>query len=117
MASQDAALNPPSGSVLRGEKTILRPFEESDITERYLGWLNDPEVVRYSNQRFVAHDRESSVRYLRSFAGTANLFISVLSLDTQYAIGTMTAYVAIHHGTADVGILIGDKSEIGRAHV
>jgi [ribosomal protein S5]-alanine N-acetyltransferase len=98
---------------IRGSKVLLRPFGLEDVTDGYIAWLNDPVVVRYSNQRFQTHDRESCVRYLNSFSGTDNIFVSVHRLDTNKAIGTMTAYVSRRHGTVDVGILIGDKSVWG----
>lgn len=96
--------------VIKGNKVLLRQFTISDIDEVYIGWLNDPDVVRFSNQRFLTHSRESCLRYLASFEGTNNLFISVRHLSDKHQIGTMTAYVSSHHGTVDVGILIGDKS-------
>lgn len=98
---------------LYGQKVLLKPFCLEDITDRYIAWLNDPEVVRFSNQRFIMHDRASCLRYLDSFFGTDNLFLSVRRLDTGQAIGTMTAYVSSHHGTVDVGIMIGDTSVWG----
>jgi [ribosomal protein S5]-alanine N-acetyltransferase len=103
-------------SELRGEQVGLRPFEIGDITARYLGWLNDPQVVRFSNQRFVRHDQDSSRKYLQSFTGSDNLFLCMYRLDGGEAIGSMTAYVARHHGTVDVGILIGERSVWGRGY-
>ena len=102
--------------VLKGEKVLLRPFTASDINEAYIGWLNDKEVVRFSNQRFLRHDQESSLRYLASFEGTDTLFISVRRLSDDSPVGTMTAYVSSHHGTVDVGVLIGDKSVWGMGY-
>ena len=116
MAVVDGAPLASEALLLRGSKVLLRPFVESDITEPYLGWLHDPEVVRYSNQRFVTHDRASCVRYVRSFAGTANLFLSVRALADDRAIGTMTAYFAVHHGTVDVGIMIGERAAWGQGY-
>lgn len=98
---------------IRGAKVLLRPFCLEDISDSYIAWLNDPMVVRFSNQRFLTHDRASCLRYLDSFSGTDNLFLSVYRLDTVQAIGTMTAYVSSHHGTVDVGIMIGDTSVWG----
>ena len=98
---------------IRGAKVLLRPYCREDITDRYIAWLNDPMVVRFSNQRFLTHDRASCLRYLDSFSGTDNLFSSVRRLDTDQAVGTMTAYISNHHGTVDVGILIGDTSVWG----
>jgi ribosomal-protein-alanine N-acetyltransferase len=101
---------------LLGSKVKLTRFGEDDITDEYIAWLNDPLVTRFSNQRFVRRDRDSCVRYLASFDGTPNLFVSVRRRDDDRAIGTMTAYVAPHHGTADLGILIGDRSAWGTGY-
>ena len=98
---------------LLGERVRLTRFSADDITDAYIGWLNDPLVTRFSNQRFVTHDRASSERYLATFEGSPNLFLSVRRRDDDCAIGTMTAYVSPQHRTADMGILIGDRSAWG----
>lgn len=100
-------------SELLGERVRLTRFTAADITDDYIAWLNDPLVTRLSNQRFVTHDRASSERYLAGFDGSANLFFSVRRRDGDHSIGTMTAYVSPHHRTADMGILIGDRSAWG----
>ena len=102
--------------VLHSEKVLLRQFVETDIDENYIGWLNDQDVVRFSNQRFLKHDHKSCLHYLTTFDGTNNLFISVRGLADDSALGTMTAYVSDHHGTVDVGIMIGDKSVWGQGY-
>jgi RimJ/RimL family protein N-acetyltransferase len=101
---------------IKGERVWLQPFTEADVTPAYLGWLNDPVVTRYSNQRFARHTRESSLSYLRSFTGSPNLFFSMRRRSDGLALGTMTAYVARHHGTADVGILIGQRAAWGQGY-
>ena len=101
---------------LTGSKVELRTFTEEDITSDYLGWLNDPVVTRFSNQRFHTHSRESCRSYLRSFVGTDNLFLAIRRLDDSQLIGTITAYVSPHHGTADMGILIGHRSVWGQGY-
>lgn len=99
---------------LAAEHVLLAAFTEADITDEYVGWLNDPAVVRYSNQRFRRHDAQTCRTYLGSFAGTDNLFLSVRELAGSRTVGTMTAYVSAPHETADVGILIGNRSVWGR---
>lgn len=99
---------------LEGQKVCLRPFAMGDIGENYIGWLNDPQVVRYSNQRLHRHDRASSERYLASFSGTDNLFIAITDKADHRLLGTMTAYVARAHGTADVGLMVGERSVWGQ---
>lgn len=54
-------MSTPAGTSLRtgfvtlsGDRTMLTRFQPSDITSGYVGWLNDPMVVRFSNQRFLS---------------------------------------------------------------
>lgn len=101
---------------LVGKKVKLTPFTEADITDDYVGWLNDPLVTRFSNQRFIEHNHESCRHYLESFKRSPNLFVSVSRLEDARPIGTMTAYIAPKHGTADMGILIGDRSVWGQGY-
>ena len=101
---------------LRGSKVRIRSFTPADIDDTYIGWLNDPVVTRFSNQRFRPHDRRSCEAYLASFEGTSNLFVSVRRLSDDVTIGTMTAYLQPHHGTVDMGILIGERDCWGEGY-
>jgi [ribosomal protein S5]-alanine N-acetyltransferase len=96
------------------KKVIIQNFQESDITNDYLAWLNDKEVVKYSNQRFLTHDYETAINYLKSFKNTSNLFLAIRELENRIMIGTMTVYQATQHGVADVGIMIGNRQFRGR---
>jgi RimJ/RimL family protein N-acetyltransferase len=107
MSSETPALR------LQSRRVLLRPFTADDITPGYLAWLHDPEVLRYSNQRFAAHTAQTCQRYLASFQGTPNLFFSARLREGDQAIGTLTAYRSPQHGTADIGILIGERSVWG----
>ena len=100
--------------VLLGQKIDLRAFTANDINAAYIGWLNDPITMRFSNQRFFVHDHPSSLRYLESFRKSPNLFFSIRDKQTALPIGTITAYLMPQHGTADIGILIGERSIWGQ---
>lgn len=102
---------------LRAARLLLEPFGEDCISERYLGWLNDPLVTRFSNQRFRTHTRESACAYIGSFAGTASLLLGIRLLpENGQLIGTITAHVAAAHGTADMGLMIGERARWGRGY-
>jgi ribosomal-protein-alanine N-acetyltransferase len=99
---------------LAGRLTLLRPFRINDISTNYLSWLADPEVVRFSNQRFREHTWESAVAYMSSFAESSNLFLGIWSVEAQRLVGTITVYYLQHHQTADMGLMIGDRSCWGK---
>jgi RimJ/RimL family protein N-acetyltransferase len=94
----------------------LRPFQSDDITAAYLGWLNDPEVTRFSNQRFRQHTAESSAAYLASFVGTANSFLLIEQSSKGRPIGTATVYRSPQHGTADMGLMVGERNCWGQGY-
>jgi ribosomal-protein-alanine N-acetyltransferase len=99
-----------------GSKVSLRIFTEHDINDRYLSWLNDLEVVKYSNQRFITHTIESSMVYLKAFNNSSNIFLSISTIDKNIPIGTLTIYHSPQHQTADIGILVGEKSLWGNGY-
>lgn len=100
--------------MLAGGQVALERFDASCITPEYISWLQDPVVVRYSNQRFLKHTEQSCRAYLESFRDSTNLFLAVRLRESLRLVGTMTAYFALPHGTADVGLMIGDRTQWGK---
>ena len=92
----------------------IRPFKLEDINDAYISWLNDKIATQYSNQRFIFHTKESCVKYQESFENTHNSFLLITSKSNNEAIGTMTIYRRPEHGTADIGILIGNRNYWGK---
>ena len=97
--------------------TRLESFKPQYLTERYVSWLNDPEVVRYSEQRHHKHDLASCRTYVASFEGTPNYLWAIIARDENLGhIGNVNAYVDEANGIADVGIMIGDKGAWGKGY-
>ena len=102
---------------LMTRRCILEPFTEHHLTDRYVSWLQDAEVVRYSEQRHRGHDLESCRAYMQSFTGTPHYFVAVVAKDINLGhIGNINAYVDENNGVADVGILLGDKRSWGQGY-
>lgn len=99
---------------LVGENIRLCVFTSDHISNDYVAWLNDPEVVKFSNQRFKQHDLTSCRHFFESFEDTENLFLAIHMNSSDKFIGTMTAYRSIPHGVVDMGIMVGDRSSWGK---
>ena len=95
--------------LLLGKSSKLCIFTEAHINHEYIKWLNDPHVVKYSNQRFTKHDIDSCNAYFQSFKNTENLFLAIHLKDNNKFIGTMTVYYSPPHKVADIGLMIGDR--------
>jgi ribosomal-protein-alanine N-acetyltransferase len=102
--------------ILTTPRLRLRPFQPGDITAAYLNWLNNPTVTRFSNQRFRTHTAESSIAYVASFAGTHNSFLLITQRCDGRPIGTATVYRSPQHGTADIGLMVGDRQCWGQGY-
>lgn len=99
------------------QRLRIVPFGEHHLHERYVGWLKDPEVVRYSEQRYSTHTLESCRAYWSSFAGSPHFFWAIELLGEageSSHVGNINAYLDPRHGLADVGILIGERRVWGK---
>ncbi len=97
--------------MIKTKRLVIRPYIPMDeIIYANVRWLNDPEVVRYSEQRHKTHTFESQLEYIKSF--NTNQLLSIFLGDKF--IGTMSVYHDDQNKVADVGIMIGDKSEWGQ---
>lgn len=92
---------------------LIRTFQEKDITPRYISWLNNPEVVRFSNQRFITHTESSCQSFYYSMASSPSSFLAIEHAEYGH-VGTLTVHFNDHHGTADMGILVGEPSIWGK---
>ncbi len=105
---------PYAPPTLTSERLILEPFPADLLTERYVGWLNDPEVVRFSEQRHRAHTLDSCRDFIATFDGTANgLWAIRVKSDDLRHIGNISTEIDATTGTGDIRILIGDRAAWG----
>jgi len=92
------------------ERVSIRLFSASDIGYDYISWLNDPEVMKFSNQRFISHNRETCKDFFNSIQSLDAIFLVIIFQENKEAVGTMTVYFSRNHQTADIGIMLGNKS-------
>lgn len=84
----------------------LRPLTKA--TAQHVEWLNDPETVKFSEQRHHLHTPASVLRYVKSFDGANHHIWSIVVVETGRAVGTVTARIDAENRVAEVGILLGD---------
>jgi len=96
------------------DQLLLIPYTASMVTDQHVGWLNDADVVRYSEQRHKKHTLESQHEYLNKFPVGDHIWL--IRPMTWVDIGTITAHVDIHNRVANMGILIGEKDKWGKGY-
>jgi [ribosomal protein S5]-alanine N-acetyltransferase len=101
-------MNCDDSSIVVGRSVQLVPFQKVDITCKYLGWLNDKQLMRYSRQRHFVHTEESCLEFLSSYQQTPSKFWAIKRKSDGAILGTMTANIDAYNKVADVGILVGE---------
>ena len=115
MKTRTTSARVPRTPTLRGGAVRLVAFSSRHITGRYLGWLNDPEVVRFSELRHRRHTRQSCLRYLRSMREGGHCFWAIVASGPPlHHVGNIAAYVDRSNRLAEVSILIGERTVWGR---
>jgi ribosomal-protein-alanine N-acetyltransferase len=116
--SNDATTQAATGkrSVVSDGVLKLRPLRLSDVGADYVGWVNDPEVVRYLEIRFQSHTADDVRAFVEAVNARPNEFIYAMEVvSAARHIGNIKVG-PIHpvHGCADVSLFIGDRGWHGR---
>lgn len=93
---------------------FLRPFEESDITERYLSWFRDDIATRYLEARNIS--AEDALGYLRSGKLERSRFTyAICAGDTGLHIGNVKiGDIDWKSSLSDLVTVIGDRDYWGK---
>lgn len=75
-------------------------------TEEQVAWLNNPQLMRYSEQRHLKHTSDTQREYIKSFVEHPDNIFREIHHGSKM-VGTITAYVDTKNRVADLGILIG----------
>ena len=104
---------------LKGDKVYLEPFSPDHRDDpRYLGWLHDYEVIKTLNlPAYVAEPvpYELVAAYCdRLINSDTDLFLAIHDQRDDRFVGTIkAAHIDWYAETADIGIMIGEKSVWG----
>jgi ribosomal-protein-alanine N-acetyltransferase len=106
-------------SLIVGEHLILRNLSAEDATPRYLSWLSDHEVTRHLEIRFSP---PRTIDDLAQFIVACNASDDTLMLgmflrhDVRHIGNIKLGPINWQHGTAEIGLLIGQRDEWGKGH-
>lgn len=96
---------------LIGNKLYLRVLTKSDISERYLSWVNNSEVVRFMRHRVFPTTFKALEEFVSSRRWPNDLALAIIDKMTNKHIGNigLTSIDWVNR-KAELGMLLGDKS-------
>ncbi len=98
---------------LVGRRVRLEPFEARHITDRYIGWLNDPVVNAYSRRLGKRTSTEDAHLYMSALRPDEHVLAIVTEADGHVG-NVKYGPIDWRNACADISILIGDPSVWGR---
>jgi len=102
---------PPA--VLETAHYRLRLLTASDAGERYLGWLRDPEVIRYLEVRHQESTLDDILAYIASHDGRTGFLFGIFTSTSEH-IGNFSLRIDPHNRVGTLGVMIGDRSHWGQ---
>ena len=101
---------------LIGTRLRLREVRLSDVNGSYLEWMNDAEVLKYTESRFQAHSKEHLCDYVTRINANPDFVFRAITLEeTGRHIGNIKlGPIDWNHRFGDIGIIIGAKDCWGK---
>jgi len=97
---------------IMGERIYLREVRLSDVNENYYRWLNDPDVTRYLETRYIPRSLENIRQYVESMdVNPDEIFLAICLKENGMHVGNIKlGPINRIHRFADISLLIGEKS-------
>lgn len=104
--------------MLNSSRLLLRALEPSDLNANYLGWLNDPEVNRYLETRFLPQTMEALQAYWQVHRDdpASPWFAICLQADGRHIGNIKLGPIQWLHRRADISLFIGDRTCWGKGY-
>ena len=102
--------------ILKSDKLILKELISSDVTQQYIEWLNDFEVNKYLESRFIHQDEHTVKAFVEAcqYSELHFLFGMFLQGSMKHIGNIKLGPINIHHNYAEIGLMIGDKDSWGK---
>ena len=104
---------------LETERYLLRTLGKEDATQRYIDWMNDPEIVRYLVSRHKKSAVEDIRRYIQKHDNISRFLFGVFTKesDEKQHIGNLSLRCDPDTKAAILGVMIGDQNYWGQGVV
>lgn len=110
---------PPKGRpvFLKTRRFSLRSLKPADASQRWIGWLKDPEVMAPLNVPVRSRTAQELMAHVASADNSERYLIGIFDLATDVQIGFFMVDVDLFHRKATFNVVIGEKSWWGKGVV
>lgn len=107
-----------ANSRLDGRSIYLRPLDVADVTDSYVGWLNDPDVKRFLETRHSDQTHETVLAFVECVNERSNehIFAICRASDDKHIGNIKVGPIKANHSVADVSLFIGESDCWGKGY-
>ena len=96
------------------KEITLRILKEDDYTDNYLDWFSDPEVVKYSQNRYKIFSKKGQLDYMRSFLRNNRKYLYGIFFKKKHIGNIELNEINYQSLTANITYIIGAKEYWGK---
>lgn len=85
-----------------------------DVTEKYVNWLTDRDVTRYSDNQYRTFTLEGQTRYVETCLASKDTDLYGIFDDTKHIGNIVITGLQSHHQRAEITYVIGDRDYWGK---
>jgi RimJ/RimL family protein N-acetyltransferase len=100
---------------VKSKRIVIKRFKTSEINARFINYLNNKELFKFSRHKNIKHTFISSLQYCKKLSKNT-LYLSIKLNKNSEKIGTMTLYFKKNFLFVDVGILIFSKKYMAKGY-
>ncbi len=101
-------------SILLDNSLSLRIISGKDVKPAYVEWLNDKEVVQFTEQRFYHTSVSDVISFVDNIAANSTELMYAIFIDEQHIGNIKLGAINNWHKTAALSYLIGAKDHWGK---
>lgn len=103
--------------IITGPRLGLRKLSRAEISEKYLSWLNDPDVQKYSRRRGKVITRKEMEDFVDYASKSNDWHLAVIIIDEEKHIGNIAIdTIDKINKSGEISIMLGDKTTWNRGY-
>ena len=101
--------------VVKGNKIALKILSPEDVTQNYVAWMQDEEVVQFMESRWDSYTLDALKHYVKRMAASRNDYLfGIYANDNNEHIGNIKiGGINLIHNFGNLGLFIGNKEKWG----
>lgn len=104
------------------KKITLRKLNHKKISNKYVSWMNDYEIVKYTEQKYNKHNKQDISNFVKNKNNSINEFLYGVFVNNEFSnnihIGNIKlGPINFIHKSAEISYFIGDKKYWNKGYI